>query len=161
MLKQLRNEGFLENNEVSVRIRKCTNKEIDRYTSIKCSLIATIMKENHFGIEYNNDSNNEDRLKEDMDELKVKSNTEEIIIETNPTSVTENFKCDKLVTTINNNDMKKNLHATVTKGLKNLIGKNKGKKGLSPKVMSQLDEWMNDGLILDSKQRDYIESLLL
>jgi protein-arginine kinase len=114
------------------------------------------MKENHFGSKDKDDEN----MKEDMDELKKHSSTEESIISTSTISLPEKVKNIKLVT-VNNNDMQKNLHATVSKGLKNIISKNKGKKGIIPKVMSQLDEWMDDGLIVDYKQRDYIESLLL
>ena len=49
VLKELRNGGFLQNNEVKVRIKPALNRELARYTKERCSLNATIMPEHSKG----------------------------------------------------------------------------------------------------------------
>ena len=49
VLKKLREEGRLANNEVKVRLKPALARELERYTKDRCSLNATIMREHKAG----------------------------------------------------------------------------------------------------------------
>jgi hypothetical protein len=49
VLKKLREEGRLANNEVKVRLKPALARELERYTKDRCSLNATVMREHKAG----------------------------------------------------------------------------------------------------------------
>jgi len=156
VLKQLRQEGLLVDNQVQVRIKPALARELQRYTKERCSLSASIMKEHN-----HNQLNKEEKKPDKKIEIEIEEDEDRDGV---PLSVFTGSE-DTLKKSEKGRDQEKKntnpskLPAIVQKAWKGLQKDvTKGGNGRK-KVLGQLDEWCDHGII-DDLQRTFCEASL-
>lgn len=131
VLKALRSEGLLKNNSIRVRLKPALEREKERYTTDRCSLVATIMKE--LGDNTNLEQTADPEKLSSTEEVATTENEEEPVVESKSKSSKPPKKAPP------------SLPLSVLQSLKSLTAL--VEKGKSKKALEKIRSWVQDGTL--------------